>query len=92
VVVIGLTISAATNQTRTLYLQVGQRAGLGTPEDSILFTDPFPVSVSGNTSDVVRINPGGAGRYLRLRMFSQDADVEWAVSSFEIHCRPGGTY
>jgi hypothetical protein len=92
VVVIGLEVSSSTNQTRTLYLQVGQRAGLGAPEDSILFTDPFPVSVSGNTSDVVRVNPGGAGRYLRLRMFSQDADVEWAVSSFEIHCRPGGTY
>lgn len=92
VVVIGLEISSSTNQTRTLYLQIGQRAGLGTPEDSILFTDPFPVSVSGNTSDVVKINPGGAGRYLRLRMFSQDPDVEWAVSSFEIHCRPGGTY
>jgi Concanavalin A-like lectin/glucanases superfamily len=92
VVVIGLEISASTNQTRTLYFQVGQRAGLGTSENSITFTDPFPVSVSGNTSDVVRINPGGAGRYLRLRMFSQDPDVEWAVSSFEIHCRPGNTY
>jgi hypothetical protein len=92
VVVIGLEISSSTNQPRTLYLQVGQRAGLGTPENSIVFTDPFPVSVSGNTSDVVKINPGGAGRYLRLRMFSQDPDVEWAVSSFEIHCRPGNTY
>lgn len=92
VVVIGLEISATTNQPRTLYLQVGQRAGLGTAEDDITWTDPLPISVSGNVTDVVKINPGGAGRYLRLRIFSQDPDVEWAVSSFEIHCRPGGTY
>ena len=92
VVVIGLEIQAATNQTRTLFVQVGQRAGLGTAEDSITFTSPISVSVSGNISDVVKVNPGGAGRYLRLRIFSQDADVQWAVSSFEIHCRPGGFY
>jgi hypothetical protein len=92
VVVLGLEIISATNQTRTIFIQVGQRAGLGGPEDNIVWTDPLPVSVSGNTSDIVKVNPGGAGRYLRLRIYSQDPDVQWAVSSFEIHCRPGGTY
>ena len=92
VVVLGLEISARDNQVRTVYIQVGQRAGLGTAEDDITWTAPFPVSVSGNTTDIVKVNPGGAGRYLRLRMYSQDPDVQWAVSSYEIHCRPGGFY
>lgn len=39
-----------------------------------------------------KVNPGGAGRYIRLRMYSQDANVQWRVSSFEIYARRGGTY
>lgn len=92
VVVLGLEITSSTNQPRTLYVQLGQRAGLGMAEDDITWTAPYPVSVAGDISDVVKVNPGGAGRYLRLRVYSQDPDVQWALSSFEIHCRPGGWY
>lgn len=89
VVHIGLQVKATDNQVRTLYVQVGGRTAL---DGNITWTAPKAIQVQGNANFTTKINPGGAGRYLRLRFYSQDADVQWRVSSYEIFCRPGGTY
>lgn len=93
VVAIGLEIlSDDSANTRLLYIQVGQRAGLGQSDNDIVWTAPTSVSTAGDQTYVVKVNPGGAGRYLRLRFYTQDSGVQFAISSFEIHCRPGGLY
>lgn len=90
VVVIGLDVKVKDNQARTMYVQTGGQASLSGAD--IVWSDPQPVLVNGSAPIPVKVNPGGAGRFLRLRFSSQDADVQWRVSSFEIHCRPGGKY
>lgn len=73
-----------------MYIQVGGRMGLN--DDDITWTARQAVRVDGLATNPVKVNPGGTGRYLRLRFSSSDPGVEWRVSSFEIHCRPGGWY
>lgn len=90
VVALGLQVLNPTNQVRNLTVQLGTRVSL---DDDITWTAPVTVSVAGNAPNPpLRINPGGAGKYMRLRFQSTDPDVEWRVSSFEVHCRPGGFY
>jgi len=89
VVVLGLDVKVKDAVPRTMYVQVGSSASFG---ESIVWTDPQPILVNGSQVPPIKVNPGGAGRFLRLRFSSQDADVQWRVSSFEIHCRPGNTY
>jgi len=88
----GLEITSPLISPSQIFIQVGQRAGLGSSDANIVWTAPLAISVAGDITDIVKVNPGGAGRYLRLRIYSQDPDVSWEVSSYEIHTRPGGTY
>jgi concanavalin A-like lectin/glucanase superfamily protein len=90
VVVLALQLTGTVPPGSTMYVQVGTQQSLsGGP---ITWTNPFPVLVDGTSPLPVKVNPGGSGRYIRLRFFSQDADVQWRISQFEIHCRPGGFY
>lgn len=73
-----------------MYVQTGTQIALG--GGAITWSAPFPVLVDGTATLPVKVNPGGAGRYVRLRFYSQDPDVQWRVSQFEIHARPGGFY
>lgn len=89
-VLIGIHVRSPDVTVRTVYVQLGYRAWL---DDDVTWTTPFPIRVQGNYSPPpIRINPGGAGRFLRLRIYSTDADVPWRVTSFEIHCRAGSFY
>lgn len=72
------------------YVQVGSQAALG--GGAISWTAPQSVLVDGTATLPVKVNPGGSGRYIRLRFFSQDPGVQFRVSQFEIHARPGGFY
>ncbi len=90
VVKLGLRIQTPDDTERLLWIQVGARADLN--DGDILWTDPVSVLANGHAAIPVKVNPGGAGRYLRVRFFSQDVDVKWAISSFEILARMGSTY
>ena len=74
----------------TMYVQVGTQASLSGA--AIIWTDPFPILVDGTQLLPVKVNPGGSGRYLRVRFYSQDPDVQWRIEQFEILARPGGFY
>lgn len=89
VVKLGLQVTSPDTQTRTLYVQVGTRASM---DQDITWTARQAVEVQGNGTPPTKINPGGSGRYIRLRFESEDTDVQWRVSSFEVHCRAGSTY
>lgn len=90
VVVVGLDVKVTDNTPRTMYVQIGAQDSLSGAD--IRWTAPQPIIVSGQQQPPVKVNPGGSGRYLRVRFTSSDPNVQWRVSSFEIHCRPGNTY
>jgi hypothetical protein len=98
VVVLGLEVKAPETASRYMAVQIGTRASLSgysnAPDEdgSITWTAPQQVLVNGHAPVPVKVNPGGAGRYLRVRFSSSDPGVQWRVSSFEVHCRPGGYY
>jgi hypothetical protein len=89
VVLLALEVKAPDTESRLLYVQVGAKDSL---DQTIRWSERVAVHVEGDTTPPIKINPGGSGRYLRLRFESEDADVQWRVSSYEIHCRPGGFY
>jgi hypothetical protein len=98
VVLIGLQVKNPDTMTRKVYVQIGGRASLDQPlgvgiADMTNWTAPLAIDVKGNHSPApIKVNPGGSGRYIRIRFYSVDADVEWAITSFEIHGRAGALY
>jgi hypothetical protein len=74
---------------KTLYVEVGTK---DTADGSVTWSSPKPVYVQGNGQRPTKVNPGGAGRYVRLRFSSNTAGCNWRVSGYEIHARRGGTY
>lgn len=87
---VSLQVLATDNATRTLYVQLGYRSTL---DAAITWSTPQAIQVQGGANFTAKINPGsGGGRYLRLRFYSQDVDVAWRISSFDIFGRMGGTY
>lgn len=92
-VVLGLDVVMSAGATPArMTVQVGARAALNVPASQIVWTDPAVILVDGTQLAPVNVNPGGSGRFLRLRFSSSDPGVQWRVSSFEIYCRPGNTY
>lgn len=73
-----------------VYIQTGTQIALG--GGAITWSAPSSVLVDGTATLPVKVNPGGAGRYVRLRFYSTDPGVQWRISQFEVHCRPGGFY
>jgi hypothetical protein len=86
---LSLQVKTSDNVARNLYVQVGYRANL---DDPITWTARTSVSASGSGNVMTNVNPGGAGRYLRIRFLSDEADVQWRVASYVFSARPGGTY
>jgi hypothetical protein len=62
------------------------------PKQTGMWSAPKQVLVNGSAPIPIKVNPGGAGRYIRVRFSSSDPGVQWRLSSFEIHCRQGGLY
>lgn len=89
VVVFALQVNQPSDSTKQLFVQVGTKNSL---DQDLRWSVPLTVDVKGNSTPPIKVNPGGSGRFIRLRIYSQDADVQWRISSFEIHCRPGGFY
>jgi hypothetical protein len=91
VVILALQLTGNVPPGSVVYVQVGTSTSIG-DVNGITYSEPFPVLVDGTQPTPVKVNPGGAGRYIRLRFMSNQADCNWRVSQFEIHCRPGGFY
>lgn len=90
VIKLGLKIPQPDTQSRLLWVQAGLRADLNDAE--ITWTTPQSILVNGHAPTPVKINPGGSGRYVRVKFYSDDPDVQWQISSFEILTRMGNTY
>lgn len=93
-VILGLQVTIPDDENRLLTIEIGQRGSLNASDADIVWTSPKQILVNGKAPITVpvKVNPGGAGRYLRVRFSSEDADVHWRVSSYSIHCRAGGMY
>src|SRR5262249_40083170 len=74
---------------RLVYVQIGYRADSLSP---VQYTAPQSINISSISNQPVKVNPGGVGRFIRLKVYSQDPDVKWRISGYEIIARVGGTY
>jgi len=74
---------------RTVFVQIGMRSDSLSP---VTYTLAEAIDISSTTTQPVNVNPGGAGRFIRLKVYSTDPDVKWRISGFEIITRAGSTY
>lgn len=72
-----------------LFFQVGARDNL---DSDIRWSTPDSLEVSGNGNFVNNVQIRASGRYIRVRLYSNQVGVQWKVSSFKILARMGGTY
>lgn len=71
-----------------MWVQIGSRPNL---DSDITWSVPASVEVSGNGTFRTQVNIRGAGRFHRVRFFSNTVDAQWRVASFELIARAGGT-
>ena len=100
-VVVGLSVLNPSTIPSCMSVQVACVGSLGetvqeydaaAPKLTAMWSAPRQILVNGQAPIPVKVNPGGAGRFVRVRFSSNAPGVQWRVSSFEIHCRPGGLY
>ncbi len=90
VILVGLQVRLPESVVRRVFVQLGYRDWL---DSTIKWTAAIPIQVQGGHSPPpLKLNPGGSGRFLRLRFYSNEVDVPWRVTSYEIHSRPGSFY
>lgn len=70
-----------------LYVQLGARDNL---DSTIRWSSPQSLEVSGNGMRTTKTNIRASGRYIRARFYSNQANVQWKVSSFRLLARLGG--
>lgn len=86
---VGIDVKNTSTSTRTFKVQVGVRKDL---DDTITWSSEQTLDVKGDGNYTTKVNPGGSGRFIRLRFLADSADVEWRVSQFLIVARKGGSY
>jgi hypothetical protein len=91
VVVLALQLTGNVPPGSVVYVQTGTSTSIG-DVNGITYSEPFPILVDGTQPTPVKVNPGGAGRYIRLRFMSNQIDCNWRISGFELLARPGGFY
>lgn len=89
VVNVNLQVRVPDTTPRYLTVQVGYRTTL---DADLTWTAAKQIQVQGNANFTAKVNPGGGGRFIRLRFTSYQTDIQWRVSGFEIYARAGGTY
>lgn len=72
-----------------LYVQLGAR---NTLDSDIRWSTPSRVEISGNSSVHTKINCRMAGRFLRIRFYSNSVGAKWRIAGFKLMARAGGTY
>lgn len=89
VVVVHLQVKEGDIVNRKLYVEVGTKE---TTDGVITWSPRTTIFVQGAGQKPSKVNPGGSGRFVRLRFTSEDVDVQWRVSGYEIYARMGNTY
>jgi hypothetical protein len=72
-----------------LLVQLGARDNLDSP---LRWTNPWPVEVSGYGGIVRQASLRASGRFIRVRFSSQQAGIQWRISSFRVKGRMGNQY
>lgn len=88
-VVVDLEVKQHLERPAHLYVQLGAK---NTLDSDIRWGTPSKLEVSGNGLVHSKVNLRMAGRFLRVRFYSQDIGVEWRVAGFRLIGRKGGTY
>lgn len=81
-------VPALLQRPMKMWVQIGSRANL---DSTIVWSSPASVEVSGNGTITTKVNVRSAGRYHRVRFFSNQVDAQWRIAGFALFARPGGT-
>lgn len=87
-VVLALEVLGTFTGSRRLWVQAGARDGL---DSAIRWGIADSIDCTGNRSWRPRVNLRRSGRFIRLKFYSDDADIEWRISEFKLVARKGGT-
>lgn len=82
-------VDERTNVEQKVYVQVGTKMNA---DGDITWSTARSLDVRGNHQDPTRIPVSQVGRFVRLRFYSEDAEVRWRISGFQIFARAGGVY
>jgi len=88
-VFVSLQVKAALTPPKYLEIYVGTKKDY---DDDISWSAPKTVDVSGNRNFTTKVNIQKAGKYVRLRIRSVAADIQWRISQMRILGRTGGEY
>lgn len=72
-----------------LWVQIGSRDNL---DSDIRWSAASRVEVSGNGMRITKVNARSAGRFMRIRFYSEQIGIKWRIAGFKLIARPGGTY
>ena len=86
--ILNLEVTEQLERPMKLWVQIGSRANL---DSDIAWSAPASVEVSGNGTYRTKVNIRAAGRYHRIRFYSQSVNAQWRIAGFELIARAGGT-
>jgi hypothetical protein len=72
-----------------LFVQAGTQENL---DGTISWSTPQWVDCAGNANYVTKLNIKVAGRFIRIRFYTDQADTQWRVTTYSISGRIGNTY
>jgi hypothetical protein len=86
---VNLQIKARLPRPKRLWCQLGARESL---DSDTVWSGAEWVEVSGNTNPVAKFDLCASGRFLQVRLFSEQTDAQWRVAGLEINGRRGNAY
>lgn len=72
-----------------LYCQVGARDNF---DSDTRWSDPLYIDVAGNSNDVTKFDITNSGRFIFIRFYSEQADIQYEISGYTIFARKGADY
>lgn len=72
-----------------LYVQSGSKDNY---DSTITWSGPDYVEVRGNCNITTKVNSRASGRFIYLKFYSDEKNIEWRLDSFTLMGRLGGSY
>jgi hypothetical protein len=86
---VNLQVRTKQQRPKRLYCQMGARDSL---DSDTIWSGVDWIEVSGNSNQVAKFDVSASGRFLALRFFSEQPDIQWRIAGFEINGRVGNSY
>lgn len=88
-IVLSLQVKVKLDSPAPLNIYVGTKNDF---DDDISWSAPRSIRVEGNGNITTKVNIRKSGKFFRLKILSDAADIQWRISQIRILGRKGGTY